>query len=105
MQPGDVSAFGGKGSFAGVIKCATLGTVKHLAVVLFSDLPEDGTSQEVPSRAQARRVWIMASTSALGELPGVNARDLGERIEGRVGEVGHFFGQRKATWHRPEGHR
>jgi hypothetical protein len=87
VQPGDVIAFGGKGGFAGVIKWATLGTVNHVAIVLSSDLPEDGTSQEGPPQPQVRRVRIIESTSALDEFPGVNARDLGERIEGHAGEV------------------
>ena len=87
IRPGDVIAFGGKGGFAGVIKWATMGTVNHVAIVLSADLSEDGTSQEGPSRPLIRRVRIMESTSALDEFPGVNARDLGERIEGHAGQV------------------
>lgn len=93
MRPGDVIAFGGRGGFAGVIKWATLGTVNHVAVVLSSDPPADGTAQERPSQPQMRRVErtrsvrIIESTSALDEFPGVNDRDLGERIEGHLGEI------------------
>jgi hypothetical protein len=50
MRPGDVITFGGKGGFAGVIKWATLGTVNHVAVVLSSDPPADGTAREGPYR-------------------------------------------------------
>lgn len=87
MQPGDVIAFGGIGGFAGVIKWATLGTVNHVAVVLSSDSPAGSTSQEGPSQPLAHAVQIIESTSALDEFPGVNTRDLEERIEGHIGEV------------------
>lgn len=87
IRPGDVIAFGGKGGFAGVIKWATLGTVNHVAIVLSSDAPADGAPPEGPSQPQTLRVRIIESTSALDKFPGVNARDLGERMEGHLGEV------------------
>ena len=87
IRAGDVIAFGGKGGFAGVIKWATLGTVNHVAVVLSSEPAADGASSDGPSQPQMLHVRIMESTSALDEFPGVNARDLGERIGGHLGEV------------------
>jgi hypothetical protein len=87
IRPGDVIAFGGRGGFAGVIKWATLGTVNHVAVVLSSDPPADSTSPEEISRQGMRHVRIIESTSALDKFPGVNIRDLGERIDGHEGEV------------------
>ena len=50
MRPGDVIALGERGGFAGVIKWATLSTVNHVAVVLSSGPPADGTAQEEPYR-------------------------------------------------------
>ncbi len=93
MQPGDVIAFGGRGGFAGIIKWATLGTVNHVAVVLSADPPADGTAQEGPASPHMHRVEpprgvrIIESTSTLDEFPGVNARELGDRIEGHPGEI------------------
>jgi hypothetical protein len=87
IRPGDVIAFGGKGGFAGVIKWATVGTVNHVAVVLRSDPPAEGEEQAGLALQQAQSIHIIESTSALDKYPGVNIRELDERIEGHAGEV------------------
>ena len=87
IRPGDVIAFGGKGGFAGVIKWATVGTVNHVAVVLPSDPPLEGETDSESPPQQAQSIHIIESTSALDKVPGVNIRELDERVEGHQGEV------------------
>ena len=87
IRPGDVIAFGGKGGFAGVIKWATLGTVNHVALVLPSDLPADSTSPRDFSSQPEPTIRIIESTSSLDKFPGVNIRELEERIDNHEGEV------------------
>jgi hypothetical protein len=64
-----------------------MGTVNHVAIVLSADLPGAGASQEGSTQPPTRRVRILESTSALDRFPGVNARDLREKIEEQIGEV------------------
>jgi hypothetical protein len=87
IQPGDVIAFGGHGGFADVIKWATLGAVNHVAVVLSSEPPVDGTSPEEDSQPHMRSIRIVESTSARDESAGVSVRDLGERLDEPGGEL------------------
>jgi hypothetical protein len=87
IRPGDVIAFGGKGGFAGVIKWATLGAVNHVAVVLPSDLPADSTSPRDFSSQPEPTIHVIESTSSLDKFPGVNIRELEERIDNHEGEV------------------
>ena len=81
IRPGDVIAFGGKGGFAGVIKWATLGPINHVAIVMPSqDQGEDKSPVEWSDQ-------IIESTSALDKYPGVNIRQLEERVEDHEGQV------------------
>jgi hypothetical protein len=84
IRPGDVIAFGGRGGFAGVIKWATVSTVNHVAIVLGSDPPLEGEADAGPGMQGIR---IIESTSSLDKYPGVNIRELDERVEGHEGEV------------------
>jgi hypothetical protein len=87
IRPGDVIAFGGKGGFAGVIKWATVGTVNHVAIVLGSDPPLEGEADTGSSLPQTQSIRIIEATSSLDKFPGVNIRQLEERMDSHQGEV------------------
>jgi hypothetical protein len=87
IKPGDVIAFGGKGGFAGVIKWATLGPINHVAIVIPPDPADDGEASAGLGSQQTRSIRIIESTSSLDEYPGVNIRQLEERVENHEGEI------------------
>jgi hypothetical protein len=87
MMPGDVIAFGGKGTFSGVIKWATVGAVNHVAIVLPPDPHAEVTSPEGPSRESVPDIPIIESLSSMDKFPGVSVHSLAERVETHEGEV------------------
>jgi hypothetical protein len=81
MRPGDVIAFGGKGSIPDWIKAATQSPVSHVAVVLRSSLPTDDASATWSSPQ------IIEATGELDQYYGVSVRWLDEHIAGYPGDM------------------
>lgn len=80
MQPGDIIAFGGRGTFSNIIKAITLSTVSHVGVVMESKLIADGVASD------HKIVDVLESTTLNGKN-GVQRNRLSERIEGYNGEI------------------
>ncbi len=80
MSPGDVIAFGGKGTFSEIIKWATRAPVSHVGVILQSKLYYDDRSQ--PGFFNQ----IIESTSLNGQS-GVTITRLSDRIDSYDGEI------------------
>ena len=80
MQPGDVIAFGGRGTFSNIIKTFTFSAVSHVGVVMESKLLVDDQPQP------GRIVDVLESTTLNGKN-GVQRNRLSERIEGYAGEI------------------
>ena len=80
MKPGDIVAFGGKGSFSQIIKWVTKSSVSHVGIVLQSQLLIDGEEQT------GKFNQIIESTSVDG-YRGVSISRLSDRVETYDGEV------------------
>jgi hypothetical protein len=78
MQPGDVLAFGGRGSFSELIKFSTFSSVSHVGIILHTKIPTD------PSDRYFNQI---IETSTIDGFNGVNISRFSDRLKVYNGEV------------------